>query len=511
MALLLLGIFVPLEFADAAWWNPADKLMGIVIALPSLALLYVLQFVLLVSSFLVWIAGFLLVTIVNLDIPLTHCPIDPRTMLETDCIVNAGWRIMRDIVNMLLIVVLVVIAFATMLRLEGYGIRKALMPLVAVALLVNFSKVLVGVAVDIPTIIMQIFLSEVTGVGVFTDSLKQQTDLIVDYFSNFKFLSLTGNITVILKTIVLIIVNVAFAFLLGLFTLIFLMRYAALWILTILSPLAMAAYILPATKKFYTWWIGQLVSWSLIGMTAGFFLWLGRLFMGHLDVYQPALKAASAGISESNPLSDFVVELLPYALLLFFLSAGFALTLQTSAMGSGMVINAGKKLGAQAKGWATDKAKDGGKFAGKVGWRLSKKGARVGAGRAGSAAAVLSRRAARTKAGQKVGRQTYGRIPSAWRPGHAAREFDKDPQRLAAAAGITGVGRGRLFKNLTPKQQQKLTEHTRSRTANAAAKLLGGGKKLGKNLAKKAYNQMLPEEQEAIQGAVGLGNLKFEK
>ena len=54
-------------------------------------------------------------------------------------VVQIGWTLSRDLANMAFIMVMLVMAFGTVLRLESYGWKKMLPRLVAVAILINFS------------------------------------------------------------------------------------------------------------------------------------------------------------------------------------------------------------------------------------------------------------------------------------------------------------------------------------------------------------------------------------
>lgn len=57
-------------------------------------------------------------------------------------------------------------------------------------------------------------------------------------------------------------------------TALFLVRNLAIWLLVILSPLAFAAYILPATRGYFNKWWQYVIQWSFIGVAASFFLYL---------------------------------------------------------------------------------------------------------------------------------------------------------------------------------------------------------------------------------------------
>ena len=52
--------------------------------------------------------------------------------------VDIVWRVIRDLSNMFFIIVLIVIAFATMLKLEAYKWQRMLPKLLAMAILINF-------------------------------------------------------------------------------------------------------------------------------------------------------------------------------------------------------------------------------------------------------------------------------------------------------------------------------------------------------------------------------------
>ena len=53
-----------------------------------------------------------------------------------------GWTIVRDVCNMFFVVIMLVIAFATVLRIENYSYKKLLPKLVIMAILINFSKMI---------------------------------------------------------------------------------------------------------------------------------------------------------------------------------------------------------------------------------------------------------------------------------------------------------------------------------------------------------------------------------
>ena len=89
--------------------------------------------------------------------------------------VTNGWRVVRDLTNMFIVLGFVVIGIATILRIREYEARKILIPLIAIALLVNFSRVFCGLIIDGSNIIMDHFLTQGGQVSLgFTYTLKTQ-------------------------------------------------------------------------------------------------------------------------------------------------------------------------------------------------------------------------------------------------------------------------------------------------------------------------------------------------
>ncbi|OGL75013.1 hypothetical protein A3F52_01370 [Candidatus Uhrbacteria bacterium RIFCSPHIGHO2_12_FULL_47_11] len=70
-----------------------------------------------------------------------------------------GWVIVRDIANMFFIVVLLIIAFGTILGQEEYHYKKLLPKMLILAVLVNFSRTIVGVMIDFSQVIMLTFVN----------------------------------------------------------------------------------------------------------------------------------------------------------------------------------------------------------------------------------------------------------------------------------------------------------------------------------------------------------------
>ncbi|MDP1709797.1 MAG: hypothetical protein Q8L21_02835, partial [Candidatus Komeilibacteria bacterium] len=73
--------------------------------------------------------------------------------------VNIGWVMVRDISNMFFVVILLLIAFGTILGIEQYEWKKLLIKFVFAAILVNFSRVIAALIIDAAQVVMITFLN----------------------------------------------------------------------------------------------------------------------------------------------------------------------------------------------------------------------------------------------------------------------------------------------------------------------------------------------------------------
>lgn len=238
-------------------------------------------------------------------------------------IIETGLAITQSFVNMMLVVVLVYIALATILRLAGYETKKVLIWFVIMALLVNFSPVICGVIVDASNISMNYFLSSDSSTST-SKSVSQGSGMGLNMIAQAKssldlgklWDAVSGGEDARDPMVTRVALYVAIAIMLIMVTIIylmyaavFLMRYFAIWILVILSPIAFVSYVLPKTKSMIwdKWW-AQFIQWSIIGITCGFFLYLagqfGTEFIGkkntNSSVGQPTTSIMSLGQIEEG-------------------------------------------------------------------------------------------------------------------------------------------------------------------------------------------------------------------
>ncbi len=195
-------------------------------------------------------------------------------------IVRLGWVMLRDIANMFFVVALLVIAFATILGRESYEWKKAMVKLVLVAIVVNFSLLICGVVLDAAHVFTVTFINAIAPVAAGNlitmfnfDSMQSIITDSSDGSADIK-LALFGGAAVALFFSALAALTI------GAYCVILLYRMVAIWSLLIFSPLAFVMSVLPATENYFEEWKSEFTKNILSAPIAVFFLWLAFATMG---------------------------------------------------------------------------------------------------------------------------------------------------------------------------------------------------------------------------------------
>lgn len=319
------------------------------LSLPSGAHAFVTALAVLVAGGIAWIAAAFILSIVNIILALCSVilmwSIDPwfiRVPYTSGGIVDIGWPIVRDIANMGIVLGLLVIGLATALRLSEYQARWMLPRLLIVALLINFTPVILGAIVDATNIVMYFFLEELTGADAVARQFTAIGSMIASSLGGFQFLNPIAHWALLFKILIVVIFNLIASIVFLLFAFLFIMRRIVIWMLVIFSPLAFLFWVFPATRRVWNLWWSQFWQWSIIGVFASFFLYLGEQMIHVAGAGGFIAEAPSGGLSgflEKNVI-DVLNSVLPYGIALIFLIFGFFMALQTSAFGSAGIIRA---------------------------------------------------------------------------------------------------------------------------------------------------------------------------
>ena len=184
--------------------------------------------------------------------------------------VSNGWVIARDISNMFFVIILLVIAFATILRIENYSYKKWLPKLILMAVLINFSKTICGLMIDVAQVIMLTFVNAFkdVGAGNLTNMLgieNWQSLQGVEKISKWEVVA-----AFFLALIYVIISLITVAAMIGMLV----MRIIMLWVYVVLSPFAYLLSAFPGGEKYARQWWSEFTKNLIVGPVLAFFIWL---------------------------------------------------------------------------------------------------------------------------------------------------------------------------------------------------------------------------------------------
>lgn len=252
--------------------------------------------------------------------------------------VKAGWATVRDVCNLVFVLILLGIGFATILRVPAYHVKKLIVPFIVALLLINFSKLICGVVTDFCHVIMISFASAMTGGTNYSGAIAQGIGLGA-WLDNTE--SKWGSVQYIEAIIIICVFLIALIFALLLLLVLLVVRWITLVVLTIFSPLVYAAEILPTTKGFAKKWWQQFLQNAFYGPVAVFMVYLAIVIMrdsiaGKMTV-NGAGGGAIEGITVQTLISMIVACVLLYKAVTMSRSMGIA--------GASAVIKTGTKWG----------------------------------------------------------------------------------------------------------------------------------------------------------------------
>ncbi|HOC53698.1 MAG TPA: hypothetical protein PK476_01150 [Candidatus Pacearchaeota archaeon] len=332
--LVLVGLlFLPLTASAGRitdWLNQTlgDMASGMFDALTSVIFTLIANLVAGIPSaaldFLNWVAGpgFLKISMTGDDNP----------------IVTEGWDITRNLANVALIFGLIIIAINIIIGNAEVQAKKALINFFLIAVLINFTPLICGIIIDASNALTNYFLQE----GIKKDLVNFLAQAMADS-GGFDFTAL----------IVFFLFGIFSAVIYLLYALIFVCRYFILWILIILSPLAFASKVFPRSRiitklfpSFCYWdeWWDMFIQWNVIGIPAGFFIYLSNMAMTEM--------AAGGFFASAEGISIFG-KLFTYAMPFIFMAIGFMVTISSGGKVTGTIGGYGKKIWSKTGGAAT--------------------------------------------------------------------------------------------------------------------------------------------------------------
>lgn len=290
-------------------------------------------------------------------------------------IVVVGWTLVRDVANMFFVVILLAIAFGTILGVENYQWNKLLGKLIFAAIFINFSKMICGIFIDVAYIFSLTFLNAIVNTAQGNILNAFHMDKLLEFSSS---ASDTGP-----TPVVLLVSNFAafmFAVMLfltiGAYLVVMLARMVVLWLLIILSPLAFIFQVMPQTQEYAKQWWSKFTKQVLVLPVMTFFLWLTLATSSSGDIANTLGIGMDDSLLGGMNLSSSLVEITKFSTMANFfvplamLIVGLTMVGQMGVVGGGLTSKAldfAKKVATIASGYALGRKIVGGTVEGVVG------------------------------------------------------------------------------------------------------------------------------------------------
>jgi len=216
--------------------------------------------------------------------------------------VKIGWFLVRDVANMFFVVLLLVIAFGTILGVEQYEWKKTMVKLVLAAVFINFSNMIAQLMIDAAHVFTITFVNAISAtaggniIQLFNidavykitgaDKLAVGGDLKIEAFA--------ASVASFLLALIMMVTMGAFAIVMA-------ARMVILWVLIILSPLAYIFQVIPQTQKYAQEWWSEFTNHVIVAPVMVFFLWLA---FATLNSSVPQLDFTSAGAEATSVINS---------------------------------------------------------------------------------------------------------------------------------------------------------------------------------------------------------------
>lgn len=289
----------------------------------------------------------------------------------TGSFIDIGMSITLPLANIIIIFLFLTIAVATILNIRSYSAQTKLLPLIIVAIVINFVPAFMDIVLNAIDVIMKFFLNGMGFGG--TDQVlilieQSISGAMQNIFNIFNFAG-SGIVEALLQSTVpalqmgmaTVLSWILAISLLGM-GLILLFRYPVMWILTILSPIAIACYPIDATKRhIFTPWFSKFTQWAIVGIVASFYLYIGMAFLASVNtIFNSGAGGWYASFSGAGDtfnidatgksIGQFLSAILPYWVAELFLLFGFRETCKgfkaASKVTSDIIPDFVKQLGA---------------------------------------------------------------------------------------------------------------------------------------------------------------------
>lgn len=272
---------------------------------------------------------------------------------EEVAIVKTSWEVFRNFANMFFILILIIIAFATIFDIQNYNWKGLMAKFIVAALLINFSLAIGGFLIDVSNNLSNLVLKQfgditidlaggfgITKLGAALSGGTSSVKAVLEKSSGDPealalgaIISLGGMLIVAVITLLAMLAALIFS----------MVRVPVLWALLIVSPIAWISYILPSTRQIWSKWWNWFIGWTFFLPTYLFALMMGIVILkGRPDLSAAAVLAeqSSGPVGLPTRAANFFgfafQDLFYWILTVIILIGGLAASLKASfAAGSG--------------------------------------------------------------------------------------------------------------------------------------------------------------------------------
>lgn len=257
--------------------------------------------------------------------------------------IQVGWETVRDMSNTFFVMILLLIAFATILRVQTYSAKNLLPKFIIAIFLINFSAEITKIVIDIG----QIFMFEIrswmgtfggsTGWGGSAGTL---TSIVGHFKDKYLWLGFLPNtVTPGGEEVIGIIFAVAFTvvlmFVYLLLAIFLLFRLVYLAVMIVLSPLAFLGIILPGLNKYTGDFWSKLFSNSISGFVLLFFVYLATQMANELTTFTPSNPPTG---DDLNIVQSSITYIVPFSVSIVMLLFSVSAAQKLGAYGAGSIV-----------------------------------------------------------------------------------------------------------------------------------------------------------------------------
>ena len=219
-----------------------------------------------IANFLISCVGYFLTFLIKTLVDIARF----NEIIDVSAVKN-GWVVVRDLCNMFFVLILLIIAFATILKQENYSAKRLLPKLLIMAVLINFSRTIFGLIIDFSQVIMSTFVSGFGGpnAGAYIVDAFQVKDMAK--INKTSSITVNGWSTSIAAVLGLVAILIAFVVVLVILA-VLLMRIIMLWLYTVLSPLVFLGFAFPPLQKYTGQIWHDFIKQVVVGPMLAFFL-----------------------------------------------------------------------------------------------------------------------------------------------------------------------------------------------------------------------------------------------